>query len=358
MDGREYLDSVTKARDTHGLPVIWLADIRPSIAAPWRVHGLLPRTGLALIYGESASGKTYLAIDLALHIAAGQSWCDRRATQGVVVYVAAESPASLKNRVALWRSERGTGGELFAMIPRPINLLGDIAPLIDLLETIKKEHGEIAAVVFDTVARSMAGHDENSGQDMGRLISSCDCIREAVQTLVVLIHHSGKDSSKGARGHSSLRAAVDTEIEVTSINSRHCATVTKQRDGEAGARFEFTLIPHPIGETAEGEMVTSCLLSDVVECTKIHKPKREKLAASERVALAALHTVLDDPKHRVIAGKAGQFGAKYEAWRGECYARHISDGTPTAQRVAFNRAVTGLQSKGRINVNDGAVWLP
>ena len=361
MDGSNFLDEMTKKRAARHLPLTWLSDIRPCLNAPWRIHGLLPKAGLALIFGESGSGKTYLATDLALHLASGQPWCERRTKQGVVVYVAAESPSSLQSRAVLWREQCAVGGELFAMIPQAINLLDPIKELLDVLIEIKREHGDIAAIIFDTVARSMPGGDENSGRDMGLVIANCDAIRETVDTLVVLIHHAGKDSSRGARGHSSLRAAVDTEIEVTVTSGKHYATVTKQRDTEAGTRFEFLLKSHPVGETEDGETVTACLVSELVECAKttIKTGQQKKLTAAESVALAALHAVLDKPSHRVydIAGKPDQFGADYEAWRTECYSRHISDGEAPAKRQAFNRAVTGLQSKGRIKAHEEAAWL-
>lgn len=341
----------------------WLDDIKPQLSAPWLVSGLLPLEGLALIFGESGSGKTYLATDIALHVASGAEWAGRRARPGVVVYVAAENPASLERRASLWRQLRGQGGEPFAMVSQPIDLLGDVDELIASLRAVAKEHGRIAMVLFDTVARSMVGGDENSAQDVGRVVASCDRVRESLHTCVALIHHAGKDSSKGARGHSSLRAAVDTEIEVTANGDLHFATVTKQRDGETGTRFQFRLEPHELGTDDEGEAVTACLVVDLAEASETKGAKPQKLTNGEKVALDALHAVLDVSRKcagadEVKAGaKLGQIVADFETWRAECYAKRIAVGGSDALRVAFNRALGGLQAKGRICVHGEATWL-
>ena len=80
--------------DDEVMPIEWLSDITPTLSGSWRIKGLLPRTGLACIFGASGSGKTFLALDIACHIATGMSWGERKTAQGVVIYIAAESPAS------------------------------------------------------------------------------------------------------------------------------------------------------------------------------------------------------------------------------------------------------------------------
>jgi hypothetical protein len=103
--------------------------------------------------------------------------------------------------------------------------------------------GGADVVIIDTVHASMAGGEENSAKDMGVVLGHCRAIQEATGGLVVLIHHSGKDSERGARGSSAIRAAMDTEIEVMrNEGDQRTARITKQRDGEDGitvATFEL-----------------------------------------------------------------------------------------------------------------------
>ena len=115
-------------------------------------------------------------------------------------------------------------------------------------------------LIVDTVARAMAGGDENCSQDMGALIGACDAIRNELDCTILLIHHAGKDTTKGARGHSSLRAAVDTELEVTGTVNPRVVTVRKQRDLPSGDTFAFDLEPVELGKDPETfDPISACV---------------------------------------------------------------------------------------------------
>src|SRR5690606_7842012 len=105
------------------------------------------------------------------------------------------------------------------------------------------DQGGADVVVIDTLAAAMPGGDENSGQDLGKVVDHCKFLHRQTGALVVLVHHSGKDQSRGARGWSGLRAAADAEIEVTRNGDYRVAAVTKMKDGADGATFAFKLKP-------------------------------------------------------------------------------------------------------------------
>jgi hypothetical protein len=209
-----------------------------------------------------------------------------------------------------------------------------------------------ALIIIDTLARAMGGGDENSGQDMGALIRNVDLIRERTGAHVMLIHHSGKDTSRGARGHSSLRAAADTEIELTRSGEVVMAEAKKQRDVSVLGRFAYTLLPVTIGQDGDGDDVTSA----VVEPTEpvVRKPK---LPGQAVVALQAL----DDALAQYGEKKTGELFpgnrqcVSIERWREFCDRRQLSGGD-SAQRKAFHDAKTRLQNGGFICVQDGFVW--
>jgi hypothetical protein len=106
----------------------------------------------------------------------------------------------------------------------------------------------------------MAGGDENSGKDMTFAVSTIDAVKQATGAHVAIVHHCGKDEAKGARGHSSLRAAVDAEIEVSRPEGERITTVrvTKQRDLERGEAMPFSLKVIELGTNRRGKPVTSC----------------------------------------------------------------------------------------------------
>jgi hypothetical protein len=349
------------------LPIQWMSDIKPRLSNQWLIKGLLPQMGIALIYGPSGSGKTFLACDIAAHVAAGIDWGARRTHHGVVIYIAAESPSSLFNRASLWREHYAPGSNMpFGIIPKTLNLKdpsADLPQLIEWLQIITAEHGPIAAIFVDTLARSMGNGDENLARDMGGLISSCDRLREEFATLVVLVHHTGKNTDAGARGSSSLRAGVDTEIEITDDHGLHRAIWQKQRDGEIGFHYQFRLESFPIGEDEDGEQVTSCLVTDLEYCGEDSTRRQKKLSSAQQIALKELHDLLDGPCG-VASSKAMNAGAKVEqavvsldAWRELCFSRDISDKSSDAKRMAFKRAAEKLQAIGKVQVFHDEVWL-
>ena len=248
------------------------------------IKGVLDQTALSVIYGDSNCGKTFLAIDMALHIAIGRPWRGMRVKQGSVLYVAAEGGLGLTERLqAFWLHHELQEAPSFYLLPTGIDLCGTEA---DALEVIREAHilDDVVLIVIDTLARAMAGGNENGPDDMGAFLRNCDRIREQTGAHVMIIHHSGKDTSKGGRGHSSLRAAVDAEIEVSKDAS---GTVTveskKQRDRRTDDKFSFVLEAVQLGMDEDGEPISSCVL--IPTDAPAHKKSRRSPAISRAVAV-------------------------------------------------------------------------
>lgn len=221
------------------------------------VEGLLPAQGMFVIYGESGSGKTFAALDLAYRVSLGLHWCGRRTTQGVVVYVAAESPRSVRRRLKALVDLHGHSDD-FLLLPAVVNMFnrgeGHLRKLGAELDKIGKP---IRMIVFDTLARVMAPGNENTTQDMSTLVSNGDHLTARYRTLVGWVHHSGKDKSLGARGSSALRAATDTEVEVGEETSTRVFDVTKLRDGDL-FKCGFDLKTVDIGAMKDGTVINTC----------------------------------------------------------------------------------------------------
>ena len=198
------------------------------------IKGLLDQGGMSVIYGASNSGKTFIALDIACHIALGWAWQGRKTKRRAVVYIAAEGGLGIVERLNAFRIHKKLEGfaDLY-IIPSSLTLCGendDLETLLSCLDAIPN----IVLIFVDTVARALGGGNENSSEDMGAFIKNCDLIREHTKAHVSAVHHCGKDEGRGARGHSSLKAAIDTEIYVTQKEGVISAEVTKQRDGKTG----------------------------------------------------------------------------------------------------------------------------
>src|SRR5690349_3684239 len=280
------------------LATVWADEIRLELDRPGLVDGLLSTTAMTVLYGESGAGKTFVALDVACHVAAGMSWRGLDVEQGVVVYVAAESPESVQRRVWAWKRHHDVERLPLVIITATVDLLnGSTDKLIALLAEVREQRGPIKLVVVDTLARAMTGN-ENAPDDMGRFVAACGRIREACEGHILIVHHCGKDVAKGARGHSSLRAATDVEMEVTKAEGCRCLTVRKNRDGEEGAVYAFKLETVELGTNAKGRVVTTCVAAETAAPeqragqTGQDGQSRRRPSPSGRVALDGLKAAL------------------------------------------------------------------
>lgn len=231
------------------------------------VEGVLTEGGASVLYGPSNCGKSFWILDLAVAVATGKPFRNKlEVDQGAVIYVALEGSHGVKNRIeALTREGKLPDGAPLFLCHAPVSLLnpkhaGKLAASVKLAAD---ESGlPCRLVILDTMARAMAGGDENSGMDMTEAVKSIDAIRAATGAHVSVVHHCGKDEARGARGHSSLRAAVDTEIEVSRPDGETISTVrvTKQRDLPMGDAMPFSLVSVTLGTDRRGKPVTSCVV--------------------------------------------------------------------------------------------------
>jgi hypothetical protein len=235
-----------------------------STASAWIVKGVLPQAGLAVVYGASGSGKSFAVLDMVLAIARGASWRDRKVRQGRVAYIAAEGADGFRKRLAAYAQHQGVD---LTTVPMAVlngapNLL-EVKDAADLVVGVQA-WGGAEVIVVDTLAQTMPGGNENAGEDMGRALGHCRRIHEKTGALVILIHHSGKDQAKGARGWSGLRAAADAEIEVLrdEATGQRSLRLSKNKDGEDGLQWGFELQTVQLGIDEDLDPITSCVVAE------------------------------------------------------------------------------------------------
>jgi RecA-family ATPase len=207
------------------------------------------------------------------------------------------------------------------MVSTALNLMdpsADVEDLIDLVRECEAEIGErVVLIVVDTVARAMGGANENASEDMARLVAAFDRIRDETGAHVLGIHHSGKDSGKGARGHSSLRAAVDTEVEVTADEATklHTGHITKQRDlPTKGERFAGRFVSVNVGYDQWQGVVTACAVEDAEPAAPTGRSK-PKSAAQQAVMGFLAGQTLGVRKRDVVDSLTQQGVAPATAYR-------------------------------------------
>lgn len=228
--------------------------------ATWLVKGVLPQANFGVFYGASGSGKSFLVFDLAAAVARGVEWRGHRVTQAKVCWVAAEGQEDMRKRVqgyCMANSIAPTDLDIKFISNAP-NLL-EVEDVKALIKQIKR-HGHFDLVVIDTLAQVMPGGNENSGEDMGRVMGYCKEITRQTGAMVAPVHHSGKDESRGARGWSGLRAACDFEFEVIRVGEDRVATITKMKGGADGGEFGFRLETIVVGHDEDGDDETTCVV--------------------------------------------------------------------------------------------------
>jgi hypothetical protein len=262
--------------------------------ASWIIKGVIPNANLGVIYGASGSGKSFFAFEQAAAIARGIDWRGHKTVKSKVCWVAAEGQEDMRKRVfGYCKHHEIDPSELDNMffVANAPNLM-EVNDVRDLVKQIKKQ-GAFDMVIVDTLAQSMPGGNENSGEDMGKVLGHCKEITRLTGAMVELIHHSGKDESRGARGWSGLRAACDFEFEIIRADEDRVATVTKMKGGADGAEYGFRLETLVVGQDDDGDDETTCVVeftdSSRATVTVTQGPK----GANKRVLMENAKRMLD-----------------------------------------------------------------
>jgi hypothetical protein len=276
----------------------------------WLVDGIVPASGLSILYGESGTGKSFIALDWALCVATGLPWFGHEVKRRPVVYVAAEGKAGLGVRVRAWSYAHGLRDlSLVRFLPEAVNLR-DAATIAKARRTLADLPERPGLLVVDTVARTMPGADENAAKDMGEFITGLDGLRHEDAALGV--HHSGRDA-KHERGSTALRGAADMMCKAARERDRVTLSCDKMKDGPEWPAFALAL-----------------------------EPSASSLVLALRVGAVA---PADDLAERVLA---------FVAEHGPCSQNDTEKGV-TGKREAIREALQALARTGAIT-NDGVGW--
>lgn len=232
-----YLATLPPARPSRFRPLS--EDEQDHLPEPtWLLPDLLPDDSTVMLYGPSGSYKSFLALDIALTLAsgiAGFGACERPACD--VVYVSGEGSRSIaRKRRPAWRAARGVeGGIKFHLVP-DMPWIADPTMMAEMIREIQALKVCPRLIVLDTLARAMTGMDESFAKDAGATIAAVEFLKRTFGCSVMVVHHTGKDESRGARGSSALLAGFDATYEVKRLKGRAVEVWNrKQKDAEERA---------------------------------------------------------------------------------------------------------------------------
>ena len=332
------------------------------IASPpdnsYLVKGVLPASGLGQVFGCSHVGKSFVLIDLACHVALGWDWHGFKVKKAPVLYIAAEGVAGLKLRFRAWFQDHGVAPPpnlRIRTVPADLSAEDATAAIAERMARLPERPG---LVLVDTFATNFGRGSENDAEDMNAAIAGLRTLKG--DGLILTAHHTGHGDKSRGRGHSSLFAALDVEIQVTQdADKRIKVGHTKLRDGdklETIAAFELKKVLLPWADV-DGDPLHSAVLTkaDIPDMSSL-SGYAERLPASQRIALDALKTALVEHG----AEDRGVVSVAEDQWRKAAYDSGItaSDSTPDARRKAFNRARDNLVAAKKVACFESRYWIP
>ena len=347
--------------ETNVFDTFLAGEVSPSFATDDFVEDLLIAGQMSVVYGPSNSGKTFFATDMAAHVALGMPWRGRQVEQGGVLYIAAEGMWGIRNRLVAFRQHYDVQGTFpLAVLPQAVNMFDsdeDLERLVNTVHVLARDMGGLRLIVLDTLSRVAAGADENSAKDASIVVASADKLRALTGAHVMLIHHTGKDSARGARGSSVWRASCDSEIEIEPLEGHSVARVTKQRELEIGGEFGFALKVVELGLNGRGKPVSSCVVEvkDIEAAAATSRPPRPRGAAQRQVFKALRNALVDEGEARLLDGGLVVRGVPFSVWRDHSF--RLLSGEQKHKWTAFKRASESLIGEEFVGFLDDFAWV-
>lgn len=337
-----------------------------SLSQSWLISGIWPESSnLVVIWGSYATYKSFLGIDIIVCLVAGIPYHGLETHKKRVVYLAAEGQAGIIRRVVGLMVHHGLDQlDGLTVLPMPC-LIDDGQQLGELIAALKTMPEPPEIVVLDTLARSMAG-DENETANMNKVVQACDQLRVEVGCRTMIIHHSGKDGARGSRGAISLPAATDTEIKIEKAGQHMARMIClKQKDYPEFEPRTYKLEVQDTGYV-DDDLQPVTTLVPIYDPDATPPTDRPAISGATRIALDALTKAIDDQgqnptsdmMQHMDAGAAMRGKVVHvDVWRDMAYKMGISSGEQKAKRTAFSRARQTLLDQGMISTWDGYYWV-
>jgi hypothetical protein len=335
-------------------------DIRRLPPLEWRCRGVAPAQGILGIVGQSGAAKSFLGFDMLAACAEGREWFGRRVPSPTpVIILPLEGQSGMRQRAMAWEARyQRPLPPLLRLVLQPFHLTDPVD--VDDLARAALQLGERPIIAIDTLNAAAPEIDENGSDGMGLILDGAKRLQAATGGLVVLVHHLGKDPTKGPRGHSSFFAALDSCIEVLRDGEqRRQWRISKSKDGaDDSASYPFRLDVVDLGVDEHGDELTSCVIAPVreEETTTREYARQPGGGSHQKVMLDGLGPLLRASRD---FGKSGAPPTRpcleIEKAIDQLKSRLVCDEKRRTERA--REAIRGLIGRGLVGHSEGWIWL-
>jgi hypothetical protein len=277
------------------------SEITFNLDEEWMIEGVLPKRGVGLLFGQSMTFKSFVAMDMALCAVLQRPWAGLRTESASAVYLGAEGADGLRKRIAGYAATRrdiptNVAFELISAAPNLGAAQGDFQTLIDTIEARSVRPG---LIVIDTIAKTMPGADEN-GQGMSQFLANAQALSQHFDCFVLAVHHVGHgvDAQGRPRGWSGITGALEVQILCERNKGEMSSTVTlqKSKDDESGLQFVASMSRVVLGTSKTGREVSTLVVGDVVPSTVEAKAtaKPKTIAKSQKLLMQCVISAILD----------------------------------------------------------------
>jgi hypothetical protein len=228
------------------------------IDTKWLIDGWLEEESIAFIYGNKNEYKSYIALTWAFHLHQGMDIGEYKVKKDPkhILFVATEGRNTLANRFnALKEAYKQEGTETFyntLSLYKGESFNWDEDYINAFCEHYKNA-GDIALVIIDSLSASLGNETLNSDAVVRKVFNGIKKIRDSYKATVLIVAHTGKDTSRDMMGSAVLINDADTAIKVNG-SKRKLISLKKQRNASKDQK-NIVFSPFPtILENGEGNL--------------------------------------------------------------------------------------------------------
>ena len=332
----------------------------------WLIEDYMEKNSIGMLFGPPASAKSFVAMDIAFCVAAGIDWNGNYTEQGKVLYLAGEGFNGLQKRfLALEMKYKTSTNDVF-FSDEPVALI-DQESVDAVYRAAESMCSAPRLIVIDTLHRNFGAGDENSSRDFAQFLYNITKLMKALNSAILLVHHSGHSSQERARGSSSIKAALDVEYRISkkeSLVTMRC-TKAKEFDKPSLCAFEFVPLSVPMPHDPNGTTVTSAMLMSTANAAPTRTSSLKNLDLLILKSLEAAISNKGIPVPELLIAKhpelAGRNYVHLDHWR--CLAYKLLDtesggiNKSQANQKAFLRSRKKLASTNKTGSNGDFFWI-